>query len=48
MARAIGLGDGRIVRRHVVPNLLGDLVVVASLWTLLGRSDFRRENLALL
>jgi peptide/nickel transport system permease protein len=31
-ARAIGSGDGRIVSRHVVPNLAGDLVVVASLW----------------
>lgn len=30
--RALGLSDLRIIVVHVVPNLLGDVVVVASLW----------------
>jgi hypothetical protein len=32
-ARAIGAGDVRIVGRHILPNLLGETVVLASLLT---------------
>jgi len=32
-ARAIGVGDLRMVSRHILPNLLGELLVMASLWT---------------
>lgn len=32
-ARAIGVEDGPIVWRHVLPNIGGDLLVFASLWT---------------
>jgi peptide/nickel transport system permease protein len=31
-ARAIGVGDARMLRLHVLPNILGGLVVMASLW----------------
>ena len=30
-ARAIGAGDGRIIARHVLPNVLGPIIVLASL-----------------
>jgi peptide/nickel transport system permease protein len=32
-ARAVGLGGWRIGIVHIVPNLLGELVIMASLWT---------------
>ena len=32
-ARSIGVEDGRILRRHILPNVAGDLLVFASLWT---------------
>lgn len=32
-ARAIGAGRFRILRLHVLPNILGELVVLASIWT---------------
>ncbi len=32
-ARAVGSGDGRILRRHILPNVAGDLLVFGSLWT---------------
>ena len=32
-ARAIGVGDARILFRHILPNIVGELLVLASLWT---------------
>jgi peptide/nickel transport system permease protein len=32
-ARTIGVSDSRILRVHLLPNILGDLLVFASLWT---------------
>jgi peptide/nickel transport system permease protein len=32
-ARATGVGNGRILRVHLLPNVLGELLVFASLWT---------------
>lgn len=32
-ARTIGVGNFRILRVHLVPNVLGELLVFASLWT---------------
>jgi peptide/nickel transport system permease protein len=32
-ARAVGASDWRILRRHVLPNILGEVLVMASLWT---------------
>ena len=32
-ARAIGVGDLRMMRHHILPNLMGELLVMASLWT---------------
>ncbi len=32
-ARTVGVGDARLVRVHLLPNLLGELLVFASLWT---------------
>ena len=32
-ARSIGVRDVRMLGRHVVPNILGELMVMASLWT---------------
>jgi peptide/nickel transport system permease protein len=32
-ARAIGARDGRLLRLHILPNVGGDLLVFASLWT---------------
>jgi peptide/nickel transport system permease protein len=32
-ARTIGVGSGRILRVHLLPNILGELLVFASLWT---------------
>jgi len=32
-ARSIGVGDLRMLSRHVMPNILGELLVMASLWT---------------
>jgi peptide/nickel transport system permease protein len=32
-ARTIGVGHGRILRLHLLPNILGELLVFASLWT---------------
>ena len=31
-ARAIGLNDFRIIIRHILPNILGDVVVMGALW----------------
>jgi peptide/nickel transport system permease protein len=31
-ARAIGVGNGRILRIHLLPNVLGELLVFGSLW----------------
>ena len=31
-ARACGATDGRIIFRHVIPNLVGEIVVMGSLW----------------
>jgi peptide/nickel transport system permease protein len=32
-ARSIGVRDGRLLRVHILPNVGGDLLVYASLWT---------------
>lgn len=32
-ARSIGVKDGRMLRVHVLPNVVGELLVIASLWT---------------
>jgi peptide/nickel transport system permease protein len=32
-ARTIGVGNTRILRLHLLPNVLGDLLVFGSLWT---------------
>jgi peptide/nickel transport system permease protein len=32
-ARSIGVKDGRMLRLHVLPNVVGELLVIASLWT---------------
>jgi peptide/nickel transport system permease protein len=32
-ARAIGVGDARVLRVHILPNVGGDLLVFGSLWT---------------
>lgn len=32
-ARSVGVRDIRMLGRHVVPNILGELLVMASLWT---------------
>jgi peptide/nickel transport system permease protein len=32
-AHSLGVGDGRIMGRHILPNVAGDLLVFASLWT---------------
>lgn len=32
-ARSIGVRDGRLLRVHILPNVSGDLLVFASLWT---------------
>lgn len=32
-ARSIGVGDIRMILRHVLPNVAGELLVMASLWT---------------
>jgi peptide/nickel transport system permease protein len=32
-ARSIGVQEGRLLRVHVLPNVSGDLLVFASLWT---------------
>lgn len=32
-ARSVGVGSGSILRRHILPNVAGDLLVFASLWT---------------
>lgn len=32
-ARCIGVNDLRMIGRHILPNLLGELLVMASLWT---------------
>jgi len=32
-ARALGVGNGRILRVHILPNVLGELIVLGSLWT---------------
>jgi peptide/nickel transport system permease protein len=32
-ARAIGVGDMRMVAHHIMPNIMGEMLVMASLWT---------------
>lgn len=32
-ARCVGVSDLRMIGRHILPNLLGELLVMASLWT---------------
>jgi peptide/nickel transport system permease protein len=32
-ARAVGAGQFRIIRSHILPNILGEVVVLASIWT---------------
>ena len=32
-ARSIGVGELRMLSRHIAPNILGELMVLASLWT---------------
>jgi peptide/nickel transport system permease protein len=32
-AHSLGVGSGRILGRHILPNVAGDLLVFASLWT---------------
>ena len=32
-ARTVGVGNARILRVHLLPNLLGELLVFGSLWT---------------
>jgi len=31
--RAVGMGNLRIMFRHVLPNIFGDIIVMATLWT---------------
>jgi peptide/nickel transport system permease protein len=31
-ARAVGVGDGRILGIHIAPNMIGDILVLGSLW----------------
>ncbi len=31
--RAVGMGNMRIMFRHVLPNIFGDIIVMATLWT---------------
>ena len=31
-AKAIGAGSGRIIIRHILPNIFGDVLVMSSLW----------------
>jgi peptide/nickel transport system permease protein len=31
-ARTLGISDARIVVRHILPNILGDMIVVGTLW----------------
>jgi peptide/nickel transport system permease protein len=33
VARSLGAGRFRIIRTHVLPNILGEVVVLASIWT---------------
>ncbi|MGD2148271.1 MAG: ABC transporter permease [Anaerolineae bacterium] len=33
VARSLGAGQFRIIRTHVLPNILGEIVVLASIWT---------------
>ena len=33
VARSLGAGPFRIIRTHILPNILGDIVVLASIWT---------------
>jgi peptide/nickel transport system permease protein len=33
VARSLGAGRFRIIRTHVLPNILGEIVVLASIWT---------------
>lgn len=32
-ARAVGISDFRIVRRHILPNIFGEVLVMGTLWT---------------
>lgn len=32
-ARSIGVRDARMLRLHILPNIVGELLVIASLWT---------------
>lgn len=32
-ARSIGVSDWRMVTRHIMPNIMGEMLVMASLWT---------------
>lgn len=32
-ARCIGVGDARMIARHILPNIMGELLVMASLYT---------------
>lgn len=45
-ARVIGAGDFRIVMRHIVPNMSGDIVVAGSLW--LGTAIMTEASLSFL
>ena len=31
-ARAIGIGDVKLIIRHIIPNIFGDILVVGTLW----------------
>ena len=31
-ARAVGMGTSRLLRRHILPNVIGEILVVATLW----------------
>jgi peptide/nickel transport system permease protein len=33
VARSLGAGRFRIIRTHILPNILGEIVVLASIWT---------------
>ncbi|HIC96170.1 TPA: ABC transporter permease [Candidatus Bipolaricaulota bacterium] len=32
-ARALGVSDSRIIRRHILPNIFGEVLVMSTLWT---------------
>jgi peptide/nickel transport system permease protein len=43
-ARTIGVGNARILRVHLLPNILGELLVFGSLWTASAWGQMIREG----